>query len=228
MREFNLLHSLPSSDRDVKKRKDLKDPVVVQESKKFSELYFDGPREYGYGGYEYDGRWKPVALDIVKEYDLKTGDKVLDVGCAKGFLVKDLAESCPGLDVFGIDVSAYAVSNCHEDVGSKLQVANALDLPFPDNTFDLVLAINVLHNLPRDKVVLALREIERVSKPNSNAFVQVDAYRTEAEKEVFLSWVLTAECYGYPSEWINIFHEAEYRGDYFWTILETSGKNYVG
>ena len=94
-------------------------------------------------------------------------------------------------------MSTYAVSNCHEDVGSKLQVANALDLPFPDNTFDLVLAINVLHNLPRDKVVLALREIERVSKPNSNAFVQVDAYRTEAEKEVFLSWVLTAECYGY-------------------------------
>ena len=49
----------------------------------YGKEYFDGPREYGYGGYKYDGRWINVAKDIIKHFNLSKGQKVLDVGCAK-------------------------------------------------------------------------------------------------------------------------------------------------
>ena len=109
MAEVDLLHALPKVKRNIQKRKDAKDASVVALAKQFGETYFDGPREFGYGGYYYDGRWIPVARDIVAHFDLKPGMRVLDVGCAKGFLVKDLMIVCPGLEVFGLDVSLYAL-----------------------------------------------------------------------------------------------------------------------
>jgi len=51
-------------------------------------------------------------------------------------------------------------------------------------------------------------------------FVQVDAYRTEAEQKLFLDWVLTAVSHGTPEFWRELIREAAYTGDYYWTILE--------
>ena len=101
MAEFNLLRALPNTKRNIWKRSDAKDASVVAIAKQFGEMYFDGPREYGYGGYRYDGRWRPVARDIIAHFGLKPGMRVLDVGCAKGFLVKDLMQEAPGLEAFG-------------------------------------------------------------------------------------------------------------------------------
>ena len=135
MAEINLLNSLPKGKRSLNARKD-KD-LYIEISKKFGQMYFDGPREYGYGGYKYDGRWKTVAKDIISHFNLKKGDKLLDVGCAKGFLVKDLLEL--GIDAYGIDVSEYAILNCEPEVIGRLQIGSADSLPFPDNSFELVL-----------------------------------------------------------------------------------------
>lgn len=218
MVEVNLLRSLPQTKRNIQKRAEGKDPEVVRISKQFGEMYFDGPREYGYGGYKYDGRWVPVAKDIIEHFELKPGDKVLDIGCAKGFLVKDLMQVCPGLQVYGLDVSRYAILHCEPEVIGRLHLGSADSLPFPDKSFDCVLAINTLHNFKREDLVIALREIERVSKGKS--FVQVDSYHTPQQKEVFESWVLTAEYHDYPDEWLKVFCEAGYTGEYYWTIVE--------
>jgi SAM-dependent methyltransferase len=215
MKEVNLLKSLPASKKNVEKRSEGKSEDVIAASKKYGELYFDGPREYGYGGYKYDGRWIPVAKDIIKHFNLKKGSKVLDVGCAKGFLVKDLLNL--GIDAYGIDISQYALNNCEAETIGRLHLGSAEKLPFPDNSFDAVIAINSIHNLEKQKCLSALKEIQRVSPHNS--FVQVDSYRNEKEKEIFLSWVLTAEFHGYPDEWISLFKEAGYKGDYYWTIV---------
>jgi ubiquinone/menaquinone biosynthesis C-methylase UbiE len=126
--------------------------------------------------------------------------------------------ACPGLEVFGIDVSEYALTNCEKEIVGRLHLGSALSLPFPDNSFDLVLAINSIHNLSRDGVKTALMEINRVGI--GKAFIQVDAYRSEDEKELFEQWVLTAEYHDYPENWISLFKEAGYAGDYNWTILE--------
>lgn len=218
MAEVNLLRALPQTKRNIQKRAAGKDPEVIRVAKQYGEMYFDGPREYGYGGYRYDGRWVPVARDIIKYFNLKPGDRVLDIGCAKGFLVKDLMHECPGLEVYGLDISEYAVKRCEPDVVGRLHVGNASNLPFPDKSFDCVLAINIIHNFKRADAVVALREIERVSKGKS--FVQVDSYLNPEQKDLFESWVLTAEFHDYPAEWLKVFEEAGYTGEYYWTILE--------
>jgi ubiquinone/menaquinone biosynthesis C-methylase UbiE len=218
MQEVNMLKGLPPSKRNIQARQEAKDPEVIQVSKLFGEMYFDGPRAYGYGGYYYDGRWIPVAQDIVAHFNLKSGDRVLDVGCAKGFLVKDLMTVCPGIEVFGVDISEYAVKKCEPEVVGRLHCCSADALPFPDNSFDAVISLNTLHNFSREKVVHALREVQRVSKGAS--FIQVDSYHTPEQKKIFEDWVLTAEFHDYPSKWLEVFHEAGYQGDFFWTIVE--------
>jgi len=217
MAEINLLARYPKAKRNIKARMQHKDEnrrIALQ----FGREYFDGTREQGYGGYRYDGRWIPIAEDIVKHFGLKAGMRVLDVGCGKGFLVKDLMKVCPGLEVFGLDISEYAVTNCEPEVVGRLQVGNAMHMPFADKSFDAVLAINTVHNLDRAGCIRALKEIERLAP--GRAYIQVDAYRNPAERQIFEDWMLTAQTYGMPSDWEQILREAGYTGDYFWTILE--------
>ena len=214
--EVNLLQSIPRTKRNVQAREHTKSPEVIAISKQYGELYFDGPRDYGYGGYRYDGRWKPVAADIIEHFSLKPGDRFLDIGCAKGFLVKELVEL--GIDAVGIDVSEYAVRNCHPEVVDRVRIGTVDQLPFPDNSFAAVTAIDVVHNLLRNRAAGALREIQRVS--GGRAFVRVDSYRTPEQKAIFESWVLTAEFHDYPSGWLQLFNEAGYTGDYCWVIIE--------
>ncbi len=216
MSKVDLLSSLPRTKRDVSSRSQEKTQEVISESKKFGEMYFDGPRSYGYGGYKYDGRWISVANDIIEHYRLRGGSRILDVGCAKGFLVKDLVDQ--EMEAYGIDISEYAIRHCVEGLSGRLSQGCATELPYPDNSFDLVLSINTIHNLTRDKVIQALKEIGRVS--SNYAFVQVDSYLTEGGKEFFEEWVLTAEYHDYPFGWQKTFRDAGYLGDYFWTILD--------
>ena len=112
-------------------------------SKQWGFDYWDGDRRICYGGYKYiEGRWEKVARALVEHYDLKPGDKILDVGCGKGFLLFDFAKVIPGLEIYGIDVSEYAIANSKEEIRDRLQVGNANALPFPDHHFDLVISIN--------------------------------------------------------------------------------------
>lgn len=214
--EVDLLRSIPRPKRNLSQRSESRSQEIIAESKKYGQMYFDGPRDYGYGGYRYDGRWKSVAVDIIEHFNLVQGSRVLDVGAAKGFLVKELLDL--GIDAYGVDISEYAVMNCHPDVIGRMHVASADHLCFPDQSFAAVLAIDVIHNLPRQRAAVALREVQRLS--NGRAYVRVDSYRTPEEKQVFEGWVLTAEYHGYPQEWLQLFSEAGYSGDYSWTIIQ--------
>lgn len=218
MPEVNLLARYPKAKRNVGARSHAKTDEHIRISRQYGEVYFDGPREYGYGGYRYDGRWLPIAEDIIAHYGLKPGMRILDVGCAKGFLVKDLLKACPGIEAFGLDVSEYALKHCEPEVIGRLHLGSAESLPFPDNSFDAVVAINTLHNLPRERCKVALAELQRVS--GGRAYVQVDSYRTPEQQALFEDWVLTAEFHDYPEGWVKLFAEAGYTGDYFWTIIE--------
>lgn len=217
MREINLLERYPKTKRNISARRLTKDKNR-ETALRFGREYFDGTREQGYGGFHYDGRWIPIAEDIVRHFSLKDGDRVLDIGCAKGFLVKDLIKVCPGLEVFGLDISKYAVMNCEPEVIGRVHIGDARQLPFPDNSFKVAISINTVHNLERQGCIEALREMRRVA-PNYS-YVQVDAYRSPEERQVFEDWMLTAKTYAMPHEWETILHESGYNGDYYWTILE--------
>jgi len=217
-KEIDLLQSLPKTKRNIEKRAEEKDEAVIAISRKFGQEYWDGDRKYGYGGYRYDGRWRSVARDMIAHFGLKAGMRVLDVGCGKGFLMKDLMLECSGLEAFGLDISRYALLHCEKEVVGRLHLGSAESLPFPDRSFDCVLSINTIHNLPRPRAVRAMREIQRLS--SGRAFVQVDSYHTPEQKALFESWVLTAEFHDYPQGWLKLFADAGYTGDYYWTIVD--------
>lgn len=218
MAEIDLLRSLPKARRDIQKRAEGKDAGVVAIAKQFGEQYWDGDRQYGYGGYRYDGRWRAVACDLIAHFGLKPGMRMLDVGCGKGFLVKDLMLECPGLEAFGLDISRYALMHCEKEVVGRLHLGSAEKLPFPDSSFDCVLSINTIHNLPRPLAIEALREVQRLS--GGRAYVQVDSYLNAEQKALFEQWVLTAEFHDYPDGWLKVFREGGYTGDHYWTIVE--------
>lgn len=187
-------------------------------AKKWALDYWDGSRDTGYGGYRYDGRWRAVADRMAGHYGLKAGQKVLDVGCGKGFLLHDLSQSVPGLEVYGMDISSYAVENAKEEVKDRLRVANANELPFEDNSFDYVFSINTLHNLYCYDLDKALREIVRVCRGNS--YICVESYRNEEEKANLLYWQLTCEAFCTPEEWAWWFERAGYAGDHSFIYFE--------
>jgi protein-L-isoaspartate(D-aspartate) O-methyltransferase len=170
---------------------------------KWGKDYWDGERRYGYGGYRYDGRWRPVAEAMAAHYKLAPGARILDVGCGKGFLLYELARLVPGAQVSGIDVSSYAIENAKEEVRPRLSVARAEKLPFPDKSFDLVYSVNTLHNLKNFELDAALREIERVSRGGRH--VTVESYRDEREKVNLLYWQLTCRSFYMPDEWEWLF-----------------------
>ena len=218
MAEVHLLRRYPRSKRDIKKRHEGQTRENITIARRYGKEFFDGSRDVGYGGYRYDGRWIPIAEDVVDHFALKAGDRVLDVGCGKGFLVKDLMIVCPGLEAFGLDISEYALMHCEPEVVGRLHLGSADSLPFPDRGFRAVISINTVHNLERRRCVRAVREIERLAP--GRGYIQVDSYRTVAEKELFLDWVLTAKTHYDPAGWKKLFSEAGYTGDYYWTITE--------
>lgn len=178
----------------------------------FGRDYWDGDRKYGYSGYRYDGRWRPVAEDIVKHYGLEPGASILDVGCGKGFLLYEFTQVLPGAQVTGIDISEYAIENAKEEVKPFLQVGNAANLPFADKSFDLVVSITTLHNLYIYDLWQSLKEIERVGRLAK--YIVVEGYRNEREKVNLMYWQLTCRAFHTPQEWEWIFEQSGYKGDY--------------
>lgn len=188
-------------------------------AKKFGKDYWDGDRKYGYGGYSYDGRWRPLAKRLVERYKLKKGDRVLDVGCGKGYLLYELSQVVPGLKISGIDISRYAISHAKKEVKPFLRVGDARHLPYKNRSFDLVVSINVLHNFYNYDLQKSLREIERVSG-GDRKYIVVDSYRNDREKVNLMYWQLTCECFYTPLEWQWLFKQSGYLGDYGFIYYE--------
>jgi len=204
-----------------KSRKGMRPEISEEDrriSKRFGIEYFDGDRRYGYGGFNYHPRfWTDTVRLFRDHYQLPEDASILDIGCAKGFMLTDFQKLMPRARLAGVDLSAYAIERAQPEAKPFMQVGNAKQLPYPDRSFDLVITINTLHNLKRTECVQALREVERVKR--RHAFVMVDGWHNEEEHEAMRSWVLTAETMMHADEWRQLFAEAGYTGDYFfWTV----------
>ena len=213
--EIDLMANYPRPKRNVEERGATKTDADRALARKFGEEFFDGDRTHGYGGFNYQPRfWQPVIPTFKAHWGLTSDSSVLDVGCAKGFMMHDFAELIPGITVKGIDVSEYAVKNSIEDMRPHVDVADAKSLPYEDKSFDYVISVTTIHNLERAELVQSLREIERVARLGS--FITVDAYRNDEEKERMLAWNLTAKTILHVDEWKELFKDAGYTGDYHW------------
>jgi SAM-dependent methyltransferase len=215
--EIDLLVNYPKTKRNLEERLAAKNETDRAIARQFGQEFFDGDRNQGYGGFSYMPRfWQPVIPTFKEYWALNGSSSILDVGCAKGFMLHDFAELIPGITVKGIDISNYAIEHALSDMKPHVQVANATQLPFPDRSFDVVISINTVHNLPREECGYALREIQRVSKGKS--YITVDAYRSEEEKTRMYTWNLTAQTIMHVEEWKDFFAEVGYAGDYYWFI----------
>ena len=193
--------------------------IAADISKKWGYDYWDGDRRICYGGYKYiPGRWKPVAQALINHYDIRDGDSVLDVGCGKGYLLYEMKLLLPELNIKGIDISDYAVSNCKEEIKDYIEIGNANDLPFADNSYDLVFTLNTFHNLYNYDLEKALIEFERVGKHNK--YICVESYRNEKEKANLLYWQVTCESFCSPEEWEWWFKNTGYKGDHSFICFE--------
>ena len=185
---------------------------------RFGSEYWDGERQFGYGGYSYDGRWRPVAQRMADHYALAPGMRVLDVGCGKGYLLHELTDAVSGLEVAGLDISAYAVAQAKAEVRGALVIGDAAKLPFADSSFDLVYSLGTLHNLPVEKLWSAVAEIERVAR--SRKYIMVESYRNEREKANLLYWQLTCKSFYSVEDWEWLYRKIGYRVDYGFIFFE--------
>jgi SAM-dependent methyltransferase len=215
--EIDLLVNYPKTKRNLEERLATKNEADRAIARQFGREFFDGDRNQGYGGFKYMSRfWQPVVPTFKDYWQLTGSSSLLDVGCAKGFMLHDIAELIPSITVKGVDISQYAIEHAMDDIKPHVQVANATQLPFADKSFEVVISINTVHNLERAECGRALQEIERVSRGKS--FITVDAYRNAEEKERMYAWNLTAKTIMSVDEWIAFFKEIGYTGDYFWFI----------
>ena len=215
--EIDLLINYPKTKRDLDSRLENKSEDDRKIARLFGKDFFDGDRKHGYGGFSYMPRfWQPVVPTFIEYWKLTPDSSILDVGCAKGFMMHDIKEVIKNIKIQGVDISDYAVSNCIDSMKDNVLVADAKELPFEDNSFDVVISINTIHNLDRKECGKALQEIERVSKKHS--FITVDAYRSEIEKQRMYAWNLTAKTIMSVDEWKMFFEEVGYTGDYYWFI----------
>lgn len=212
-RFYDLMRAIPRGPRPISER-----VVASPEDREYhwdlGQEYFDGTRAQGYGGYKYDGRWMPVARNIFEEYKLPANARILDIGCAKGFLISDIKELYPDSEPMGLDISPYALGEARENIRDSLILGNAAALPFEDQYFDFVFSNNSLHNIMDiDTTIASLREIQRVAKA---AWISIGAYETPEEKERLDTWAVVATTYLHTDDWREMFRRAGYNHDYFW------------
>jgi ubiquinone/menaquinone biosynthesis C-methylase UbiE len=191
----------------------------MEKAREYEADYWDGDRRYGYGGYAYDGRWKPLAEDMIAHYGLSDMSKVLDVGCGKAHLLYEIQQLLPGAELHGFDVSKHGIATAPERIRPQLQVRAAQDSPYPwpDAYFDLVLCLGVFQNLRLFELELALKEIERVGKQK---FVMVESYRNAQEMFNLECWALTMHSLLDTDEWLYLYDRFGYTGDYEFIFFE--------
>lgn len=219
MAEINLMDLYPRSKRPIDERAKLITEEHRRVARQFGKEFFDGDRLYGYGGYNYHPRfWADTVKRFRDHYRLAEDAAILDVGCGKGFMMYDFKRLMPQMTIAGIDISEYAYEHAIPEMKPFIRLGNAKDLPYPDCSFELVISINTVHNLPLEECKQALREIMRVSR--AHAFIVVDAWRNEEERQRMLAWNLTALTYMHVDDWKRLFAEVGYAGHYYWFIAE--------
>ena len=204
-----------STKRDYKGRMNDHKVECAEIARRFDKNFFDGSRRFGYGGLNDDGRYKSVAKKIIERYKLNEDSQVLDIGCAKGFLGKEI-ERLSGASVWGCDISEYALENC--SLQNRFKFVAGRDSLFDLNqNWDLIISINTLHNLRLPNLKQAITEINRRSK---NAYIVVESYRNVQELHNLECWALTCEQFFRPEEWEWLLKEWGYSGDIEYIFFE--------
>jgi ubiquinone/menaquinone biosynthesis C-methylase UbiE len=132
--------------------------------------------------------WKEIEF-LFNDYIIP-GDKILDLGCGNGRSLQFLKDK--DIDYIGVDFSEKLIKIAQQNYPKvKFQVADALNLPFPNNYFDKIYSIAVLHHIPSEKFrIQFFKEARRILKPDGLLILTV--WQPESKKNLNLFFKHTA------------------------------------
>lgn len=119
----------------------------------------------------YQGR-RRVLERAIERLDLPADARILDAGCGSGRNMVELARAGA---VTGVELSDASVELARARNSGEVLEGSVMDMPIDDDTFDLVVSLDVIEHLDDD--VGALRELRRVTKPGGALLVTVPAYQ---------------------------------------------------
>ena len=175
--------------------------------------YFDNP-DYGvgYGGYQYDGRYRDAARRICDAFGLQPGNSVLEVGCAKGYILYEFHEL--GLQVTGVDASAYAIAHAKEEIRDRIVLNSSGKLPFTNESFDFVLAKEVIPHLEMPAALELISECMRVARDKTKIFLELQCAESEEGAMLMKAWDVTHTTIKPGNWWVARLKELGYEGAY--------------
>ena len=216
MKEYNLLsdYSQIKVKRFVGKGiRNIEHRIIASER---GNLFFDGDRNFGYGGLKYDGRWSGVAKKIIKKFDLKDNSKILQLASEKGFLIHEIKKINPKINVSGFETSKYAVSKTIKPVKKLIKKFTSFsDLSLIHGKFDCIIALGVVYIHTLSDAIQLLKNIQRLSKGKS--FITLASYETEKDYWLFKDWTVLGCLLYKKEEWKKIMKYAGYKGYYSFT-----------
>jgi ubiquinone/menaquinone biosynthesis C-methylase UbiE len=218
MPHFNFGYFKSSTNRKLK-------PATIKKKMlawKKNKAFYDGSREDGYGGFKYDGRWLKILPKIIKRYKLNSSSRVLEIGCKKGFLVHDLKKLVPGISCTGIEDHLYPIKKCKKEVKKFIKYSNFTKLPFKKNSFDCIIAISSIYTYNFGDLIKIFNEIKRVSK-NNKILITLASYENIKDLEKLLNWTTLSTVILKKKDWMKLFKEVGYKGDYFFTDAKILG-----
>jgi len=110
--------------------------------------------------------WRRVVTARIKKWKPA---RLLDVASGTGDLALEIQDALPECDIIATDFCAEMLEHASSRGLAKTQVADALDLPFPDASFDVVTVAFGLRNMA--DYPAALREMRRVIKPGGHLVI---------------------------------------------------------
>jgi len=192
VKERNVSHLIEVlKEADLDKRKEILSTLTKEEKELlYGKLYFERGTTLGislYNGYASKCKWYERLLSpeytlaylCIKRFKCK---RVLEIGCATGVFVKVLRRL--GIESYGVDVSSYSISIAEEDAKSFLYNVDVEteDLPFPEDFFEGVIAIETMEHLAN--ITFALSNIKRVLKIGGLLFMSVPRPRPEVLNDI--------------------------------------------
>lgn len=175
----------------------------------FNEDYYERGIELGISGYS-NYRWipemtMPMCHQIITQLGIKQSDIILDFGCAKGYLVKSFRLF--GYECYGVDISSYAIGNCHDDIRKYLYQINedSLISNIFNFKFDWIIAKDVLEHIHCNYLEYTLRNL---SNSTNNLFSVIplgDGFQYHipgCNKDI------THKIYESSDWWINMFNKS--------------------
>lgn len=221
MSEIDLLRLYPRSDKtrgEISVNRSIIHRIVAAE-RDFD--FFDGHREFGYGGLRQDFRWDLVASDILQILNLSYTSKVLQVNCEKGYLLHSFSNDLESDKIIGTESSQYAISQTYSKNSYNLVKSKPPNLPFKSVTFDLVISLGNVYTLSLKEAIIHLREIERVKRKYS--FITLATYETALQLLKFKEWSLLGNLILKRDEWKDLMNYSGYTGYYSFIDSDSLG-----